>query len=440
MPRKKEFRKDINQDPAASQFLVPSPRKTAGDNSAMESAIKALSKKIDEMQGSLVKVHVELKDIRSELDNIKDLKESIHFTQTELDEIKTKFVTLQNQVELKANENTELTQRLLLAEKKNQLTEERLIQLECYIRRENLKFTGIPEDQNESNYGTEKKIREIVVKKLEIEHGYEIEFQRCHRLNVKSDTKSRDIIVRFLWFQDREQVWKNKYKLKSTNIIMKEDFPMEVENRRSRLYQIMKAAKKNNHKAKMIADKLIIDGVQYKVDTLDKLPTHLQPANLATKISEKAILFYGKDSYLSNFFPAPFILDGKTFLCSEQYFQYEKAVRASDGEAAGKILTSTEPVYQMHLGRKVKVTEEQWNDVIAEKTMEVALKAKFNQNPELKKKLLNTGTRLIVECNVRDKFWGNGLRLLDANAAERPKWKGQNKMGTLLGQLREYFK
>ena len=85
--------------------------------------------------------------------------------------------------------------------------------------------------------------------------------------------------------------------------------------------------------------------------------------------------------------------------------QYEKAVRASDGEAAGKILTSTEPVYQMHLGRKVKVTEEQWNDVIAEKTMEVALKAKFNQNPELKKKLLNTGTRLIVECNVRDKFW-----------------------------------
>ena len=100
---------------------------------------------------------------------------------------------------------------------------------------------------------------------------------------------------------------------------MKEDLPMEVENRRSRLYQIMKAAKKNNHKAKMIADKLIIDGVQYKVDTLDKFPTHLQPPNLATKISEKAILFYGKDSYLSNFFPAPFILDGKTFLCSEQY-------------------------------------------------------------------------------------------------------------------------
>ena len=101
---------------------------------------------------------------------------------------------------------------------------------------------------------------------------------------------------------------------------------------------------------------LVIDSVQYKVDTLDKLPTHLHPANLATKTSEKAVLFYANDSYFGNFFSASFILDGKTFSCSEQYFQYEKAVRASDGESAGKILTTTEPGNQMHFGRKVKVT------------------------------------------------------------------------------------
>ena len=34
------------------------------------------------------------------------------------------------------------------------------------------------------------------------------------------------------------------------------------------------------------------------INTLEKLPDNLQPANLSTKIMDSAVLFHGKDSYL----------------------------------------------------------------------------------------------------------------------------------------------
>ena len=36
-------------------------------------------------------------------------------------------------------------------------------------------------------------------------------------------------------------------------------------------------------------------------------------------------LFYGRQQYLSNFFPSPFTADNQQFECVEQYYQYKKA-------------------------------------------------------------------------------------------------------------------
>jgi ribA/ribD-fused uncharacterized protein len=440
-------KKDTSVSPAKVSLESPykaSPMKDLhvklSGTSAVEMAINTLSEKMDQMQGSLNKVHVELKDIHSDMDTITELKESLEYTQKEMIEVKNHLSELGKSTDLYRNENIELTHRLKLSEGKNKATLDRLIQLESYIRRENLKITGIQEDKNESNYMTEKKVRDLFVKQLKIDHGYDMEFQRCHRLGSPSDKISRDIIVRFLCFQDREYVWSNKYKLKGTNFVLKEDFPAEVEQRRSTLYPIMKAAKNNQQKTRLIADKLIIDGQRFTVETLEKLPSHLQPANLSTKILDNAVLFFGKESYLSSFFPAPFVLDAKAFSGPEQFLQYEKALHASDAEAAGKILETTDPVIQMRIGRRVITTEEQWGDNTAEAIMEAALKAKFAQNPELKKRLLDTGNRLIIECNVKDKFWGNGLHLQDTNAAVRSKWSGRNMLGTILVRVRDGLK
>ena len=46
---------------------------------------------------------------------------------------------------------------------------------------------------------------------------------------------SRDVIVHFLLFSDREKVWAQRFKLNGKNLMIKEDFPPTVEQARSRL-------------------------------------------------------------------------------------------------------------------------------------------------------------------------------------------------------------
>ena len=418
---------------------VASPSK----EDSINNAIKKLTDSVNAMKESLTNVHTELKELRTELDTIKDLKQSLLFTENSLTDANEKITNLKTCMDKYQKENMDLSHRVALAETRNIEMKERLLQLDSYIRRENLKFTGIAEDQNESSRETERKIRNIFVKKLGINYGHEIEFQRCHRLGGKTGTKlqwQRDVIVRFLWFEDREAVWANKHKLKGSNIVIKEDFPKEIEERRSKLFPIFKAAKESNHKTRLIVDKLILDGQSYTVNTLNNLPPDLQSAHLSTKIMDKAVLFHGKNSFLSNFFPAPFILDGKTFSGAEQYYQYEKAVHAADNDTAAKILATEDPVEQMHLGKKVAVKEEHWNNNLSEQIMEVAVKTKFVQNPVLRKKLVDTGNKALIACNVHDKYWGVGMKLQDKSVCDKSKWKGQNVLGNILLRVRENLK
>ena len=89
-------------------------------------------------------------------------------------------------------------------------------------------------------------------------------------------------------------------------------------------------------------------------------------------------------------------------------------------------MNTDNPVKQHQYGRKLKPTQDQWNDQRAEMFMECAVKAKFQQNDVLKKELLDTGNKNLVDWNAYDKFWGIGLSIYNADAMDRTKWKGQN--------------
>ena len=276
---------------------------------------------------------------------------------------------------------------------------------------------------------------------MNIRDGNDIKFQRCHRLGKRTPDKGpHDIIVRFLWYEDREKIWQCKTKLKNSGIVVKEDFPMIIEQRRSKLYPVFRAAKEKNLKPLLIADKLILDRKKFTVMNMDTLPSDLQLENLSMQQTSKSVLFYGKYSFLSNFYQAEFKLDSKTFCSSEQYFQYSKAIHCGNSEIAGKIMATFNPVDQKRLGHKLKPSNEQWNDNLAEKIMETSIKAKFRQNLELRQKLLSTGNKDIVECNPYDKYWGNGLALNTKDAHLRSNWKGKNMIGELLCRVRSELK
>lgn len=71
---------------------------------------------------------------------------------------------------------------------------------------------------------------------------------------------------------------------------------------------------------------------------------------------------------------------------------------------------------------------EDWDDVKVS-IMEELLRLKIEQNPYVKKKLLQTEDYMIVEDSPKDDFWGWG-----------PNRNGQNNLGKLWMKLREELK
>jgi ribA/ribD-fused uncharacterized protein len=167
------------------------------------------------------------------------------------------------------------------------------------------------------------------------------------------------------------------------------------------------------------------------------------------------VLFYGADEskgefrYMSNFFVAPFDVDGVTFPTVEHYYQWSKAMlfEGKDSETAKKIMKPprnkdfTEAKSAKAFGKKVKdFSESRWDDVKIP-IMEKAVRAKFVEPKHgLLEKLLSTGDRVIGEASPRDSYWGIGTSVDTAIANDPKKWKGQNHLGKILMKLRDEFK
>ena len=66
--------------------------------------------------------------------------------------------------------------------------------------------------------------------------------------------------VKFNFYQDQENVRTHTRKLKGTNIGISEQYPKEIESIRKTLYPELKKAKAEGKRAKIVRDKLIIDG------------------------------------------------------------------------------------------------------------------------------------------------------------------------------------
>jgi len=131
--------------------------------------------------------------------------------------------------------------------------------------------------------------------------------------------------------------------------------------------------------------------------------------------------FRGENSFLSNMSSSPIELAGIKYPTVEHAFQTAKT---TDPVERAKILAAKTPGEAKKIGRGVTLRKG-WTQM-REEVMEKILRAKFEQNPELKKKLLETeGVELIEGNTWGDTFWGqvNG--------------KGSNKLGKLLMKIRD---
>jgi ribA/ribD-fused uncharacterized protein len=142
----------------------------------------------------------------------------------------------------------------------------------------------------------------------------------------------------------------------------------------------------------------------------------------------------------SNMYETKFVLDGVNYTSAEQAYQAVKAKTFGDEVHFAKILKSKSAQSAKSFGTKVVgYVEETW-DGKKDEVMKTILRAKFTQNLELRKKLLETEGKVLANSDSRDKYWGTGTSASTAMAKDPTKWKGENKLGAFLGDLRAELK
>ena len=128
--------------------------------------------------------------------------------------------------------------------------------------------------------------------------------------------------------------------------------------------------------------------------------------------------FDGEYAWLSNFYDAPVIYNGRRYLNSESAFQAAKCPgREQEFE-------NLKPGQAKRLGRRIGLRQD-W-DAVKDGIMYEVCAQKFLQNPALLRKLIDTGNEELIEGNTwGDRYWGvcDGI--------------GKNHLGKILMKLRD---
>lgn len=364
-----------------------------------------------------------------------DLKTSLQYTQDEVDDLKQTVEQHEVTIDSQGHKIEALDTKINLLMMQNKHLKDNLVSLEAYGRRENLIFDNIEESHTEGDCKTV--LVNFLKNKLKITEQIP-EFSRVHRLGSThtKTTKPRPIIARFAYYPDRVKIWNKRFELKGTSFLIREDFPVEINRERRALYPVFKAARAKGIKASLNGNRLIIDGKQYSNQNIHELNSKLNLQGTSEKVDDKMHLFAGRYSPLSNFHHAIFTIGDEQFSCTEQYYQYRKAIHANDKLQAAKIKTATDPLDIKYMGDSLKVNNKIWLSTEAIPAMQLGLAAKFDQNKHLAQTLMATGNKRLVEA-TSDKFWGSGVPVWHSDATDVKSWNGDNRLGTCLEDIRK---
>ena len=143
------------------------------------------------------------------------------------------------------------------------------------------------------------------------------------------------------------------------------------------------------------------------------------------------VCFYEQDFYvLSNFSSFNLRWKGHTFPTSEHAYHWEKFANHPDamngrGHISYQVLDAASAHEAFKLAETYKARRRPDWDLVKVGIMRDILRAKVEQHEYVRRKLLDTGNRELVENSWRDDFWGWG-----------PNHDGQNMLGKLWMEIR----
>lgn len=141
-------------------------------------------------------------------------------------------------------------------------------------------------------------------------------------------------------------------------------------------------------------------------------------------------------SCLSQWWPAPFAVDGIRYPTAEHWMMAGKARLFGDDETAARIVAAATPQEVKQLGRGARGFDPARWDREKLGIVQAGSVHKFSQNAALGAFLLATGDRILVEASPVDPIWGIGLAADHADATNPLRWRGENLLGFALMHAR----
>jgi ribA/ribD-fused uncharacterized protein len=133
--------------------------------------------------------------------------------------------------------------------------------------------------------------------------------------------------------------------------------------------------------------------------------------------------------WLSNFYSCPVKYEGLTYMNSEAAYQAQKTLDINER----KLFCTRNPSLAKLEGRQVELRKD-W-EIVKDKIMYEIVYAKFSQNNDLKKKLLETDNEFLVEGN-----WWHDNHYGDCYCEKCRLTKGENILGQILMRVRTELK
>ncbi|KAF7650784.1 hypothetical protein LDENG_00120650 [Lucifuga dentata] len=237
----------------------PAPR----DDNPSERKKKDSSTDMEDLEMTEVEVSM-FRSINNKLEllvelhkQMKKMQVSLNFAYEKIDRLESENKSLKVTMDL-------LTKKTNTLAKENKKTNETILDIQSRSMRDNLIFSGIPE--NLSSDDPEALLKDFMISKLKLPPDTvdSITFHHVHRLGDPKSKKPRPVIAKLEHYKHKDLIKRKARELKGSNFGINDQFPKEINNPWKILYPIMMQHRQNNKHAYMVVDKLYVDRQLYQ--------------------------------------------------------------------------------------------------------------------------------------------------------------------------------
>ena len=408
--------------------------KPTDSESNVEELVKKVLSKIDDLS----------KQVDKNSKTCQEKFDSSEFVQGELgekfDKFTKEFKELKEEFKEVKKENVEMKTTIASLSDKIREYDEKFEMQEREKKRANLSIDGVLEIENLSL----EKLMNDLFEDLSLDYKVADVCNKIYRKGkfvtptAGNMPRPRPIIVELYDASFKYEVFKNLKNMagkeKWRNIYINDDLTADQSSKMKDMRSINGYARSVGMETKIRGTKLFVKDKKFGLNELDKVPEEIGIEKAKTIEVNGAVIFQGHHSYLSNMSESKFEYEGKSYNNAETAFQFKKASTCGKKEEAKQILKMSDPYAAKRTGRNIKETEE-WKKN-KEKTMKEILEAKFNQNEEIKRKLVDTGNKKLLE-GTSDKYWGCGLPIAKYKSLNPKSITGKNVLGQMLSEIRK---